>query len=78
MRLKNLTIICAVLSACATPIREVKSIPPVEVCSLRPLHAKCRDRRQSNDEYVKRWEEVIGYICLPPADIDALLNAIVD
>lgn len=77
MRLKSLTIICAALSACSS-VERVRSIPPVEVCSLRPLSAKCRDRRQTSEEYSKRWEELVGYICLPPADIDALLNAIVD
>lgn len=75
MRLKNWMSICAVLSSCASSSPS-RTIPSVEVCSLRPTKAICRDRRQSADEYSKRWEELIGSVCIPSADFELLLRAI--
>lgn len=73
--LRNWTAICVGLSSCASaPV--ARTIPPVEVCSLRPTRAICRDRRKSNDEYSKSWEEMIGTVCIPAVDLNALLDAI--
>lgn len=75
MRLKNWMSICAALSSCASSSIP-RTIPAIEVCTLRPTRAICRDRRQSNDEYSKRWEELTGSICIPSADFELLLRAI--
>lgn len=76
--LKISMILCVVLESCASTEVVHKTIPTVEVCALRPTFAICRDRRKSNGEYNKRWEELIGSVCIPAMDFQVLLDAIAE